>query len=837
MLCYAPGAADTTVQIEDCVKAAAHLGFAARNSSIGLHGASRDSRRSAHDTDVPGQCDQKPKHGILRSAQIKKRNVSFSGVTVYSFAREQGFSSVPDTGWCSLGMARQHFCVSRYDIHHHQLLLRLRRKRLRMLAQRSRAMGGATSLSARLRKNNQSTCKVNRFEETRLNPGDSCRIPNFPSPPPLSPQYFHDRPTTCDVTPLSDSLRFSVAQATPPPPCLSPPSPRRVLANLDESFFNSASFVNSEGLDTDSETSLDQMPAVNRSKTVHSPRSRRKLLPVNANARIRLLRDSGVLRLDESEREVCLQMRATRSRVGCECGPRYPCTPGRCSCVEDGVQCQVDRASFPCSCVAEQCHNPNGRTEFPQEQVKAHIQRVLKQVNEETNGKATQSPVSELRPSGDGPSSSVLPKDGSPTALAARISVHSDHVRFVSPLRVCHKSGGRTPWRGKKNRSPVVDSAKATVIVPSSTLEYSTESTEYSIIDSPKFVMSSTPANLGSAPAGRVLFPDSGLAAPIACDEAYHSGLSPIATGLLSRHGVSQPLDSDIVIQPPTSTEDPNFRPTPMQHISRRRNYESIGSPQPGPNKEKLAAKSVTDPNSLLEEECIRLTTDTVALVPNIVMDTEVADQLSSEAGVLLMSEGGENITGRYRLEEPTECHSSPTSPVEPVECALSPDHSQCKLKTKRWGSPSLSELGFINRRPKAPFVSKSAPSSPTQLTPASLGRLSLRRRAIPRLPVTPYRRAPHSTRTPPNVYTAAKKQVFRSVTSSAFKQRLFDDSTHNVGSTPVPLSPLVRLGRPRSHVVTSSAPNQSPTRASAVLAAIKDAAGITQGTSRSTSS
>ncbi|OON16743.1 hypothetical protein X801_07433, partial [Opisthorchis viverrini] len=549
MLCYAPGATDTTVQIEDCMESTAHLGFAARNCSIGLHGASRDSRRSAHDTDVSGQCDQKPRHGVLRNAQIKKRNVSFSGVTVYSFAREQGFSSVPDTGWCSLGMARQHFCVSRYDVHHHQLLLRLRRKRLRMLAQRSRAMGGGTSLSARLRKNNPPACKSNRFEETRLNPGDSCRIPNFPSPPPLSPQFFNDRPTTCDVTPLSDSPRFSVAQATPPPPCLSPPSPRRVLANLDESLFNSASFVNAEGLDTDSETSLDQMPAVNRSKAVHSPRSRRKLLPINANARIRLLRESGVLRLDESEREVCLQMRATRSRVGCECGPRYPCTPGRCSCIEDGVQCQVDRASFPCSCVAEQCHNPNGRTEFPQEQVKAHIQRVLKQVNEETDEKTTQSPVSELRPSGDGPSSSVLPKEGSPIAAAAKASVHSDHVRFVSPLRVCQKSGSRTLWKGKKNRSPVVDSAKTTVIVPTSTPEYSTESVEYSIIDSPKFVMSSTPANLGSAPTGRVLFPDSGLAAPIACDEVSLPAPSPFMAGPLSCHGVSLPLDSDMIIQ------------------------------------------------------------------------------------------------------------------------------------------------------------------------------------------------------------------------------------------------------------------------------------------------
>ncbi|KAA3677023.1 uncharacterized protein DEA37_0002052 [Paragonimus westermani] len=44
-------------------------------------------------------------------------------------------------------------------------------------------------------------------------------------------------------------------------------------------------------------------------------------------------------------------------------------------------------------------------------------------------------------------------------------------------------------------------------------------------------------------------------------------------------------------------------------------------------------------------------------------------------------------------------------------------------------------------------LISRSAPNSPCSDTPSSLTRLSLRRRAIPRLPVTPSRRMPRSPR------------------------------------------------------------------------------------------
>lgn len=49
----------------------------------------------------------------------------------------------------------------------------------------------------------------------------------------------------------------------------------------------------------------------------------------------------GVVEIDESERLVCSFIRAMRSRVGCNCGPKNSCIPGQCSCADDGIPCQV----------------------------------------------------------------------------------------------------------------------------------------------------------------------------------------------------------------------------------------------------------------------------------------------------------------------------------------------------------------------------------------------------------------------------------------------------------------------------------------------------------------
>ncbi|CAH8656050.1 unnamed protein product [Dicrocoelium dendriticum] len=100
----------------------------------------------------------------------------------------------------------------------------------------------------------------------------------------------------------------------------------------------------------------------------------------------------GVTQIDESERGVCLNIRASRSHAGCACGPINPCLPEKCSCIKNGVQCQVDRACFPCSCSSESCCNPHGRTEFPQEEVRAYVLSVLRRSQNKFNDNSDVSP-------------------------------------------------------------------------------------------------------------------------------------------------------------------------------------------------------------------------------------------------------------------------------------------------------------------------------------------------------------------------------------------------------------------------------------------------------------
>ncbi|CAH8555230.1 unnamed protein product [Schistosoma turkestanicum] len=300
----------------------------------------------------------------------REKSIRFSGVTVYSFARQQGFSSIPDDGWCTLGMAQKHFSVSQLDLHQHRILQRLRRKQRKLLSQKSRFI---PEMSGRGRGKSKIKGRGRRANGLcSRSPGDSCRVPILSSPPPLSPQIGPEKFHIIDPT---DSA-IPGSYATPPPPCLSPPSPRRFLHTLDESFLNNNICNSLDSMDTDSEASLDQIPSINSSERTHN-NTQEKLMPIHSAARIKLLRSSGVREIDESERLVCTFIRAMRSRVGCNCGPKNSCIPGQCSCADDGIPCQVDRASFPCSCTVNDCCNPNGRNEFSHEQVRAHTQHVL----------------------------------------------------------------------------------------------------------------------------------------------------------------------------------------------------------------------------------------------------------------------------------------------------------------------------------------------------------------------------------------------------------------------------------------------------------------------------
>lgn len=93
--------------------------------------------------------------------------------------------------------------------------------------------------------------------------------------------------------------------------------------------------------------------------------------PFSVKLRRSLLRASGVGRIDPKEKKECKSIRDSRERSGCKC--ENECIPGECECSLLGVNCHVDRISFPCSCVSSGCQNPQGRTEFDIKRVKGHL--------------------------------------------------------------------------------------------------------------------------------------------------------------------------------------------------------------------------------------------------------------------------------------------------------------------------------------------------------------------------------------------------------------------------------------------------------------------------------
>lgn len=95
------------------------------------------------------------------------------------------------------------------------------------------------------------------------------------------------------------------------------------------------------------------------------------LQPVPVKQRRALLRESGITKIDSSEKEECRDIRLSREFCGCEC--RVYCDEATCQCSLNGIKCQVDRLNFPCGCSRDSCNNLNGRTEFNPIRVRTHF--------------------------------------------------------------------------------------------------------------------------------------------------------------------------------------------------------------------------------------------------------------------------------------------------------------------------------------------------------------------------------------------------------------------------------------------------------------------------------
>ncbi|CAM9937334.1 unnamed protein product [Bubo scandiacus] len=93
------------------------------DADVGSPGSNSDDEIS--NSDSADSCDSVnpasssgfiPTSILKRQKQLRRKSVRFDQVTVYYFARRQGFTSVPSQGGSSLGMAQRHNSVRRYTL-------------------------------------------------------------------------------------------------------------------------------------------------------------------------------------------------------------------------------------------------------------------------------------------------------------------------------------------------------------------------------------------------------------------------------------------------------------------------------------------------------------------------------------------------------------------------------------------------------------------------------------------------------------------------------------------------------------------------------------------------
>ncbi|XP_041374414.1 cysteine/serine-rich nuclear protein 3-like [Gigantopelta aegis] len=99
------------------------------------------------------------------------------------------------------------------------------------------------------------------------------------------------------------------------------------------------------------------------------------LQPVPIRQRRMMLRSSGVRKIENVEKDQCRDIRVSREVCGCDC--KVFCDPDTCTCSLGGIQCQVDRLSFPCGCSKDGCGNTSGRIEFNPIRVRTHFIHTL----------------------------------------------------------------------------------------------------------------------------------------------------------------------------------------------------------------------------------------------------------------------------------------------------------------------------------------------------------------------------------------------------------------------------------------------------------------------------
>lgn len=255
-----------------------------------------------------------------------KRNIQFSGVTVYYFPRIQGFTCIPSQGGCTLGMGPHHYDQKSYSLSEHM-------------------------------------SEQKRIHRQQMLEGLKTRSP---LPAVLPPAVVVSVAATTTTTTSS-------------------PTTNTTPTNLET--INTVPDDQSRSSTEESEESEEEVLSDNSSSELDTE-TNGFLQPVSQRQRRALLKAAGVREIVSYEKNECRDIRASREFCGCNC--RDYCDPETCFCSQSGIKCQVDRASFPCGCTQDGCANRFGRIEFNPKRVRTHFIHTLMRLELEKKQKKSE---------------------------------------------------------------------------------------------------------------------------------------------------------------------------------------------------------------------------------------------------------------------------------------------------------------------------------------------------------------------------------------------------------------------------------------------------------------
>ncbi|VDK73917.1 unnamed protein product [Onchocerca ochengi] len=258
----------------------------------------------------------------------RKKGVRFENVKIYLFERTQGFDVVPSSGGIALGMQKRHF-----DIHEVALC------------------------------NNMTDDDITKSQDCKLSAKDSVEwVGTMPTRRKRGYYNTFDENATAKRLRIGDDTMDQTL------------SKMKAITNVENGESKISERISSISIPDSVSRHINNIKEENEKDNILTVK--KYFRPLGQRTRLLKLKNAGFKKFMKDDQATCDVIRESRKHCGCSCGI-LPCSPETCECSRNGIECLVDRPSFPCTCTATDCNNIFGRREFDEAVVRSHFYSTL----------------------------------------------------------------------------------------------------------------------------------------------------------------------------------------------------------------------------------------------------------------------------------------------------------------------------------------------------------------------------------------------------------------------------------------------------------------------------